>query len=146
MNRRARDDGAAVVELALVLPVLLLLISGIIDFGRIYWEQSTVSGAAREGVRLVALGNTDGSAIAAAVDDASGASDLTVSVIQADGTTTVVETDGSVAAVALPVCTPGDEVAVLATNPYSFLTPLPDLANITGFNSIQGKAIMRCGG
>jgi hypothetical protein len=59
MMRRLRDRsdrGASAVEFALLLPVLLLLIFGIIDFGRILTAEIQLSQAAREGVRLQALG------------------------------------------------------------------------------------------
>jgi Flp pilus assembly protein TadG len=59
------ERGAAVVEFALVVPVLLLLVLGIAEFGRAYNIQSIISGAAREGVRTMALENDTGAARAA---------------------------------------------------------------------------------
>jgi hypothetical protein len=53
---KPRDRGAAAVEFALVLPVLLLILFAIIDFGRLLNAQITLSQAAREGARLGALG------------------------------------------------------------------------------------------
>ena len=53
MPRKQRDRGAAAVEFALILPILLLLIGGIIDFGNLYYNQIIVSNAARDGARLV---------------------------------------------------------------------------------------------
>ncbi len=53
---RARDRGAAAVEFALLLPALLLIVFGIIDFGRALNAQITLTQAAREGARLAALG------------------------------------------------------------------------------------------
>jgi Flp pilus assembly protein TadG len=50
-----RDRGAAAVEFALLLPVLLLIVFGIIDFGRALNAQITLTQAAREGARLAAL-------------------------------------------------------------------------------------------
>src|SRR5215469_16309154 len=50
-----KDRGAAVVEFALLLPLLLLLLFGIIDFGRALNAQVTLTQAAREGARLDAL-------------------------------------------------------------------------------------------
>jgi Flp pilus assembly protein TadG len=57
-TRRAAegDRGAAAVEFALVLPLLLLLVFGIVDFGRALNAQIMVSQAAREGARWNALG------------------------------------------------------------------------------------------
>src|SRR5262249_38569770 len=49
------DRGAAAVEFALMLPVLLLIVFGIIDFGRALDAQITITQAAREGARLDAL-------------------------------------------------------------------------------------------
>jgi Flp pilus assembly protein TadG len=54
-----RDRGAAVVEFALLLPLLLLLVFGIIDFGRALNAQITLTQAAREGARLAALGKSN---------------------------------------------------------------------------------------
>jgi Flp pilus assembly protein TadG len=50
------DRGAAAVEFALLLPLLLLIVLGIVDFGRMLNAQVTLTQAAREGARLVALG------------------------------------------------------------------------------------------
>ena len=52
----SRDRGSVAVEFALLLPVLLLLIFGIIDFGRAINDQITLTQAAREGARLASLG------------------------------------------------------------------------------------------
>src|SRR6266567_8451948 len=49
------DRGAAAVEFAIMLPLLLLLVFGIIDFGRALNAQVTITQAAREGARLTAL-------------------------------------------------------------------------------------------
>ena len=53
---RDDDRGSAAVELALVLPLLLLLLFGVIDFGRMLNTQITLTEAAREGARAAALG------------------------------------------------------------------------------------------
>jgi PKD repeat protein len=43
------SSGQAVTELALILPVLLLLLVGALDLGRVFYSQITVNDAAREG-------------------------------------------------------------------------------------------------
>ena len=53
---RADDGGTAAVELAIVLPLLLLLIFGMIDFGRVMQQQIVMTEAVREGARVGALG------------------------------------------------------------------------------------------
>ena len=53
-----RERGAVAVEMAIVLPFLLLVIAGIIDLGRLLFTQAIVTNSAREGVRMIALGYT----------------------------------------------------------------------------------------
>jgi len=62
--------GQSMVELALVLPILLLLFMGIVQFGFIFNGHITVTSAAREGARLAALGH-DGNAVRNRVQEAS---------------------------------------------------------------------------
>jgi Flp pilus assembly protein TadG len=51
-----RDDhGAAVVEFALVVPVLLLLVFAIIDFGRALWTMNVLTSGVREGARAASV-------------------------------------------------------------------------------------------
>jgi Flp pilus assembly protein TadG len=49
-TRRA-ERGASAVEFALVLPLLLLVIAGVVDFGRALFTQVILTNAAREGAR-----------------------------------------------------------------------------------------------
>ena len=51
--------GQSVVELAILLPVLLLLLMGIFEFGRIMNAQLVISHASREGVRVASVGGND---------------------------------------------------------------------------------------
>lgn len=50
--RRPGYRGQATVEMALVLPILLLVLMGIVEFGRLLHAQLQLQHAAREGVRL----------------------------------------------------------------------------------------------
>lgn len=52
---RRREGGQALVEFALVLPILLLLLCGIIDCGWLYYNQITLNNAAREGARYAVI-------------------------------------------------------------------------------------------
>jgi len=52
---RQDDEGAAAVEFGLVLPLLLLIVFGIIQFGIAYNAQLALSAGAREGVRTLAI-------------------------------------------------------------------------------------------
>lgn len=59
---RREERGAAVAELALVMPVVLLLLLGIVDFGKAinYWIDETH--LANEGARLAVVNNNPGGA------------------------------------------------------------------------------------
>ena len=83
-RRRARR-GTALLELALVMPILAALLLGVLDFGRIYAEQLTVTAAAREGARAAMHDSNDTNVrnvvineLNGAVSIASPASDITI--------------------------------------------------------------------
>jgi Flp pilus assembly protein TadG len=59
VTRRGRDRGSQVVEFAILVPVLLVIVTGLVYFGLFFWSQSTLQQAAREGARYVAICNTD---------------------------------------------------------------------------------------
>ena len=54
---KTTERGAVAVEFALLAPVLVMLLLGIMEFGRAYNAQVTLSSAAREGVRVMAINN-----------------------------------------------------------------------------------------
>lgn len=59
-HRSWRDEhGAAIVEFALVVPLLLLLLWGIIDMGRAFYTLNNLASAVREGARRAAIMPTD---------------------------------------------------------------------------------------
>lgn len=61
------EAGAAALEFAILLPVLLLMIYGFIEGSRMYQARMAMSYAAREGARVLAVGDHDaGAAVAAA--------------------------------------------------------------------------------
>lgn len=62
MRLRGRDDrmerGGTMVEFALTLPVFIILVVGIIEFGWCFFVQHTLQYATREGMRLALVGRT----------------------------------------------------------------------------------------
>ena len=58
LRKRTRSErGAELIELAIVLPILLLCFAAIIDFGFLFQRYEAVTNAAREGARLGTLPN-----------------------------------------------------------------------------------------
>jgi Flp pilus assembly protein TadG len=57
--RRGRDEhGAALLEMAFTLPLLLFVCVGILEFGRAYQTWQVLTNAAREGARIAVLPGT----------------------------------------------------------------------------------------
>lgn len=66
------ERGAAAVEFALVIPLVILLVLGAIDFGLLLQARAQAANAAREGVRAAALGRTKADSEAIALNAVSG--------------------------------------------------------------------------
>ena len=121
---RSSERGAAALEFALVLPILLMLVFGIITFGRAYHAKVQLAGGVREGARALALGKSAGEAQAATVDAAGGlinAGDVSTSGCPAGGA------DGT--------------ARVEASYDLSYTIPLVRSGTLT----ITAEGAMRCG-
>jgi Flp pilus assembly protein TadG len=122
--QRAEEDsrGAAAVEFALLLPILVLMLFGIIEFGRAYNTRNTITHAAREGVR------------AAAIDDGS----LATATAAVEGAAPNL----SGLAVTVSACTPGQPFTVTVSYDHDYVIPLFG----SGTFSFTEDGTMRCGG
>lgn len=67
MRRHLSRPGAAAVELAVILPFLLLLLVGALEVGRMVETSQVLHAAAREAARQASLGNQDYAAVQATV-------------------------------------------------------------------------------
>lgn len=52
---RRRSKGQALVEFALIVPIVLVIAIATLDMGRVVWAMDSVSNAAREGARLAVV-------------------------------------------------------------------------------------------
>ncbi len=66
------EEGASALEFALLLPVLLLIIGGIIQFGFIFFQYLTITHAAREGARWASLESTEAFTVSRIIAASSG--------------------------------------------------------------------------
>ncbi|MFP5313765.1 MAG: TadE/TadG family type IV pilus assembly protein [Actinomycetes bacterium] len=129
--RAPSERGAVAVEMALLLPVLVLLLLGIMEFGRAYNAQVTLTNAAREGVRVMAITNVQADARTAASNALS-----TLKTTSTNPTFTFTTTPST-----SPVtCAAGRQVSM--TISYS----LSSLTGIAGPFSMTGRGVMQCGG
>ncbi len=59
LKKCRREDGQAMVEFALILPIFLLILCGIIDFGWLFYNQLSLNNACREGARYAVVNTAD---------------------------------------------------------------------------------------
>ncbi len=113
-----RRSGATIVEFAIIVPVFLLLVFGIIEFGRGIMVTHLLTNAARVGARLGALEGTTTTQITTAVNNYLSTNGI-------NGDTAVVQVnDGSADA---STAKAGDEITVLVTIPGSSVSWIPNV-------------------
>lgn len=118
--------GQAMVEFALILPVFILILLGIMEFGLVFHQYLVVTAASREGARVAALGGTD--AETQTIVNTSAASVNTGQL-----TTTITPT----------VRVKGQTVSVQVTNPVMIRTPLIAQAFPQNPFPVSGTTVMR---
>jgi Flp pilus assembly protein TadG len=122
IRRFRREDGQAMVEFALILPLLILLLCGIIDFGWIFGNQITMNNASREAARFMAINYDSDKTLEQNETVAEGIMQARLSTM-----------DDASLVVTLAVS--GDTVTVSAAYPLPILTPL--LSTILGDDTIN---------
>lgn len=123
-SRPKSERGAVALEFGLILPILLMLVMGIIEFGRAYNTVISLNGAAREGARVLALCGTSSpcNGVVEAVEN-SAALDLADNAVTEE-----------------PCANAGEPASVLVDKDFDSLIPyLPFSITLTG------KGTMRCG-
>jgi len=71
-NRTTRGRGQTLVEFALILPVLLVILLGVVDLGRAIYANNVIANAAREGGRTAIVNQTGSEIRARAISQATG--------------------------------------------------------------------------
>ncbi len=141
VNRRpksSKENGAVAVEFALVLPIFLMLVFGIVEFGRAYNIQVSLSEAARETARYTAIHSSE-AGFSAANAKAVGIS-AAPSVALAPANIQIAYSSGT-------ACAAGQSVVVTINVVTPYLTGLPGLIPGMPANlNISSKGVMRCGG
>ena len=134
MNRtqQQRDRGAVAVEFALVVPLLIMVLVGIIEFANFFRIQMSVTQAAREAARSMAISNDQTKAKAAGALGA-GAS---------------VDPSQLGYGFSTPTCSQGSTMTVTVSYPLNSLAggALKSLTGAVLPSSVKGVSAMRCGG
>jgi len=133
VKRVNSDSGAVAVEFALVMIPLMMILLGVIDFGRAYSQQLTLTEAARVGARIIAVQNNPTAAAGSIEATAAGAGMTRASGLSFDP---------------LPACPTGAQVpgniTVTVSYPLTSLTGWFD--SLFSGEHLTGKGVMRCGG
>lgn len=121
-----QEGGATVIEFAVLLPVLVLLTFGIVEFGRGYNAKVSLTAAVREGVRVLALGEDDPAVIEQTTRDAAPSLDPAAITVTSS---------------AVP-CSAGSQASVTASIPFTYDIPLFGSDSV----ALETTGVMRCGG
>lgn len=123
--RPQQQKGSAAVEFAIVLPLLMMVVLGIMDFGTAFFNEASAAGAAREGVRVYAISSS------------SSATTL------ASGLMSTAGVPSPIASVSpSPSCSASATAAMKVTWSQRSLTGFFPMLNVTRTYT----AVMRCGG
>lgn len=141
---RRDDRGAAAVEFALVVPILLLILIGIINFGFVFAQQISLNNAARQAARYAVVDGRDCTQI---VNEARLAAE-TVGMTVAAGTVPVPVISNCSSGGARPCAgsTPGTNVTVTMTRAgraNRWVVTFPPF-NAIPVPTVTGTGVMRC--
>lgn len=121
---RNRDRGAVAVEFALIAPILLALVAGIVEFSHAYNLQISVTQAAREAAREMAVKDDQSKAALAAITGAPGLNGDDFELVFTPA-----------------ACSDAEDVTVTVTYPAATMTGL-----FGSTVTVTGVGAMRCGG
>jgi Flp pilus assembly protein TadG len=140
--RRGSDErGAELIELAIVFPILMLLVAGMVDFGFLFQRYETVTNAAREGARVATLPNYVEQDVRERVTSYLVSSGLTETpVVTVTYPTQTLPTSGRIVSTA--------SVVVTYPSRFSFIGPIAAMVGGSGWGTItlRSSSVMRVEG
>jgi Flp pilus assembly protein TadG len=123
---KGKEKGQSLTELAIVLPVLLFILSGVLDLGRLYMVVVALTDAASEGATYAAIDpNVTSLEIIERAQAASGG---------------FVPLDAEMVVVDCPVITPGAPITVTVGYSFTVATPLINTIVPEGVIRLRGVA------
>jgi len=125
---RNREKGQSLAEFVLVLPILLLVLAGAVDLGRLYYVSVALTDAAGEGAAYGAIHPDDLPQVAQRAQEA---------------TTGLITIDPSMVHIDAPVIATGDPITVTVGYTFTLFTPFLDLIVPEGELVLQGRATER---
>jgi Flp pilus assembly protein TadG len=127
---RRREAAQSLVEFSLIIPLFLILVFGVIDFGMGLRAYITVAQATREGARFASVGNVAGTFTSGGSGECNGSTSTTTvgKVCSTMGGLDLTKV-GTVGVTYPNGNSPGNSVRVTATYNYRYITPIRRLVN-----------------
>ena len=144
-RKSSDDDGAVLIEFALVIGLFFMLAFGMVDFGLAINTKTQMTNAGREGARLGTV-NLDATAVEARVRETGANLDqaiLTVTVKCEKPDDTPCTGSGPAPAGSLIRAVAGDSVIVILDYNYDLITPLPNFIAEGNAIALQSVTEMR---
>lgn len=127
---RRREAAQSLVEFSLIVPLFIILVFGVIDFGMGLRAYISVTQATREGARFGSIGNPAGTFTSGGSGDCNGSTNTTVVGRVCSTMSGLDLTKVSSVNVTYPSGNaPGNSVHVSATYNYHYITPIQRLVN-----------------
>lgn len=133
MKKKRKQVGQSLVEFALMLPILLLVLAGVLDLGRMFYSYVALTDAAAEGASYAAIYPNDTTGILDRVVAASG------------GLVVIDRTMVRVDCPSCPTISTGDRVTVTVVYSYTLATPFISAMVPNGvllLNSVSSESIL----
>ena len=139
-QRIKNQKGAALVEFAIVLPLLLVLVFGMIEFSIMFYDKAVITNASREGARAGIVYSYPNRITEGEIEATVG-NYVSNKLITFGATTPSAE---EMTTVTGQCANAGDVVTVAVTFPYEFLVLPNFITTLTGSIDLSAVTIMRC--
>lgn len=142
---RDAREGIAAVEFALLAPILILIFTGAVSLGLALWIKMQVGNAARAGANYAVNHGYDTENIRTAAQGATALSKVTVNSTEATQSCIDPASGKILSANGATACPgtgspPGNYVTITTQLSYSFILPIPGIADVT---TLRGNAVAR---
>ena len=131
------QKGAALVEFAIVLPLLLMFVFGMIEFSIMFYDKAVITNASREGARA-------GIVYDVPARISTGDIETIVGNYCGGRLITFGSTNQETTTVSGPCINAGDTITVTVTYPYDFLVLPNFVTTLTGSIDLSAVTTMRC--
>jgi Flp pilus assembly protein TadG len=144
-RRRHREErGAAAVEFALVVPILIVVVFGIVNLGFVFAQQISLNNGARQGARYAIVDGRTCDQIKAETKDSAATIGMTATQVPEPVVTPVTYTPCSGTAKPCAGKPSGTNIKVEMSRSAAWVIPFPPLFTSGNAPTLTGTGVMRC--